>query len=162
MGKFGGMQEAKIGQGGVYFLEGRYTVRVVKVFMLDSRRSGDLFTIEAIILKSTCPQRPVGLKCSWQVKMGQDMALPNIKGFLAACAGADPSNDLEVRAAFTDQDGRDISEETAEMAVSDENPLAGIDLDLVVVTISTKEKKMPFSKHSWAPAKDGAGLPAKA
>lgn len=151
MAKFVGMKDAKVGAGGVYFLEGRYRVKLVRAFMLQSRKSGDLFTVEAMVVRSTCAQRPPGLKCSWQVKMGQDMALPNIKGFLAACNGADPSNDLEVQAAFTDANGQDVSEETAEMAVSDENPLAGIELDLEVVTIMTREKKLPFSKHTWMP-----------
>jgi hypothetical protein len=156
MGKFTGMKDAKVGQGGVYFLEGKYRVKVAKVFMLGSRKSGDLFTVEAVILASTNPQRPVGLKGTWQVKMGQDMSLPNIKGFLAACNGANPGNDKEVLDCFTDKAGNDVSEETAEMAVGDDNPLAGVEVDLTVVMITTKGKGLPFSKHEWSPVRGHA------
>lgn len=155
---FGGIGGAKIGQGGVYFLPGKYRVELAKVALINSRKREDMFVVETTIQESDVPERKPGTKCSYICNMKNDSALGNIKAFLAACAGADPDNEKEVEAAFTDKNGQDITEETAEMAVSDENPLAGTVLDLVCVNKQTRgspgNPPHDFTLHFWKPVKE--------
>lgn len=153
-GAFSGIGTAQIGMGGVYFKDGKYVVQVLRVFMLKSRNREDLFIVETVILWSTNLERPAGMKCSWVVNMKLDAALGNIKEFLAACNGADPRNESEVRLVFQDAQGRDTTEAMAELSVSPDNPLAGVQ---VCLDATTKEKKTKpgevFTLHTWSPYK---------
>ena len=143
MGLFTGIEDAQVGQGGVYFLEGKYLVEIVKVMTLNSRKKEDLFIVEAKILKSSNPERKVGITASWIVNLKHDAALGNIKGFVAAANGISPSDKEEV--------DRNVDEEAVEYACSEDNPLAGVQLDLECVQIKTREKR-DFTLHKWNPA----------
>lgn len=146
MGKFSGVGGAKVGGGGVYFLAGLYTVRVKKCFLMASRRREDLFIVETEILESNNEKRKVGMSCSWVVKMSQDAALGNIKGFVAAAMEVDPD------------DGNISDEEwesNCEAAVDDDNPLADVVVDLECVDITTRDGN-PFTLHKWSTHKEAA------
>ena len=142
MGSFTGIGEAKVGAGGVYFLEGTYQVEVLKVFTMRSRQKDDLFIVECRILESENEKRPAGTKASWVVSFKHDSALGNIKGFVAAANGIDPNDDERVTA--------EVTEEAVEMAVSDDNPLQGLTMGLVCTMVSTKAGN-PFTRHDWEP-----------
>lgn len=146
MGKFKGVSSAKVSAGGVYFLAGLYGVKVKRVHMITSRKKEDLFIVECVILTSNNDLRKPGTTCSWVVKMSQDAALGNIKGFMAAINGIDPNDD----GAIEEQIGDDL-EELCETAVSDDNPLEDENIDLEVVNIKTREGN-DFSLHKWKPA----------
>ena len=149
---FNGIGEATIGQGGTYFLDGHYSVELMRVFMLKTRDRKDLFIAECKILESDNEKRPVGSKASWCVNMGLDAALGNVKEFLAACYGADPRSPEQVKQAFTDQQGRDTTVATAEYSVSDANPMAGVKVRLEAFTKEKKTKKGEyFTVHVWSP-----------
>lgn len=143
MGKFSGVGGAKVGGGGVYFLQGKYTVEVIKCMLMNSRKREELFIVECKIIKSSEPKRPVDMKCSWVVKMSQDAALGNIKGFIAAAMEVDPDSDQ-----ISDSEWED----NCEAAVDDDNPLAGTIVDLECSDITTRAGD-PFTLHRWSTAK---------
>lgn len=145
MGYFGKMKEASMTGGGVYFLEGIYRVRLVKVHMYSGRKGDAFFIVEAEIIESNNPQRPVGMKCSQVIKMSQDAALGNIKAFLAAANGIDIDADGAMQVVQ-----EEITEEVAELAVHASNPLAGIELKLQCTQIKTQAGN-DFTRHDWRP-----------
>lgn len=140
MGQFSGIEQAQVGQGGVYFLEGLYKVEMLRVFTMRSRKGDDLFIAETKILESDQEERRVGTTCSWVVSMKQDAAMGNIKGFIAAANGIDPNDKDKVDA--------EVTEEAAEFVVSAENPLKGVTMGLECVPIKTRAGN-PFTLHKW-------------
>lgn len=159
-GFFKGVEESKVGLGGIYFLANRgpghtdkepnwlpalYTVEIVKLITMTSRKKDDLFILEAKILESDCAERKPGMTASWVVNLKQDAALGNIKGFIAAANGIDPGDESAVNEAVT--------EEVCELAVSEDQPLAGEKVRLECVMIKTREGK-PFTLHRWSPYKE--------
>lgn len=142
-GLFGGIGDAKIGMGGLYFLQGLYRVRIIRFFAMESRKKEDLVIAECEVLASDVAERKVGMKPSWVVNLKQDAALGNIKGFLAACLGLDPND--------TEAVNERITEDFCEEAVSEDNPLAGIEVNLEAVNIKTRENN-DFTLHKWSPA----------
>ena len=151
MGMFDGMENAQIGRGGYYYKDGNYIADVVKCYSQDTRKIGNMFIVESQIVWSNNPERKVGQVPSWCVVMDWDTALGHVKGFIAACNGADPSDDEAVKACFTDAQGRDISVLAAEYAVSPDNPLAGTRLELEVYSSPSKKTGKDFSAHKWKP-----------
>jgi len=147
MGLFAGINEAKVGQGGVYFLEGIYRVEVLKCFTMTSRKREDLFIVEAKVVESDNDDRKPGMRCSWIVNMKHDAALGNIKGFIAAMNGIHPSDEEQV--------DEEVTEEAVEYTVSDDNPLAGMLVDLEAVAITTRAGN-PFTLHKWSPVEEAA------
>lgn len=157
MGLFDGIGEATIGKGGFYFQDGRYVVDIVRCFAQQDRHRQSMFIVEAAIVWSNNAERRPGMVPSWVVMMKWDAALGHVKGFLAACNGADPRDEDAVKACFTDARGQDITEAVAEFSVSNENPLAGTRLDLEVVSVLKKGKTGSdprndyYSLHKWRP-----------
>lgn len=147
MSLFDGIEDAQVGQGGVYFLPGKYLVKVLKCITLKSRKREDLFIVECEILESDVPERKPGTKASWIVNFKQDAALGNIKGFIAAANGIDPGNE----SAVNEQVNMDI----CEYVVSDENPLAGTPVGLVCVNKKTRAGS-DFTLHMWEPTQEAA------
>lgn len=158
-GFFGGVEDAKVGSGGIYFLANKgpkftdgkkvdqftpalYEVEIKRVLTMTSRKKDDLFIVEAKIVNSDCPERKPGMTCSWVVNMKQDAALGNIKGFIAAANGIDPSDEAKTDEAVT--------EEVCDLAVGEDQPLAGLKVGLECVMIETK-KGDPFTLHRWMP-----------
>jgi hypothetical protein len=142
MGLFDGIENAPMGGNFVYFLPGKYRVKVIKCFTMRSRKRDDLFIVECEILASDCPDRKPGMQASWCVNFKHDAALGNIKQFIAACNSIDPADEVTVNA--------EVSEEVCDYTVSDDNPLAGIEVNLTAVNTKTKEKK-DFTIHDWTP-----------
>jgi hypothetical protein len=142
-GLFSGVKDAKVGQGGLYYLDGQYKVEIERVFTMKSRKREDLFIVETKILESSNAKRPEGMRPSWVVNLKQDAALGNIKGFVAAANGIDPADVEQVDA--------NVDEEACEFACSKENPLKGVVLNLECVTVKTREGG-DFTLHKWSPA----------
>ena len=140
------MRDAQVGQGGVYFLDGVYRVEIIKCTTIQSRKKEDLFIVECKVLESNNDQRKPGVKASWIVNLKHDAALGNIKGFIAAANGISPSLEEE-------KVNEEVGEEEVEFAVSKDNPLAGIIVDLEAITIQTRAKT-PFTLHKWEPAEE--------
>ena len=144
MGKlFSGFSEAKpVTGGGVYLNPGhRYRLEVQRVSFYDGR-NGEFLIHEFMIVESDDPTRPVGTGASWLVKYGTDMTFPNFRAFLAAANGIDPGDEAAIN--------REITDDVAELAVSESQPLRGSLIDVTVIEVQTK-KGTPFSKHVWKP-----------
>lgn len=150
MGLFEGIETAQIGKGGFYFKDGSYIVDIVQVITQKDRKGQAMFIVEAAIAWSDNNERRAGMVPSWVVKMSWDAALGHIKGFLAACNGVDPNDDVAVKTLFTDSQGRDITQATAEFVVSSDNPYAGVRVALEVTTVNTKSGG-EYSLHKWKP-----------
>lgn len=164
MSFFKGVEDARYGAGGVYFLANKgptfnkgetveewvpalYVVEIKQLITMTSRKKDDLFIVEALIIKSDCPERKVGMSCSWVVNLKQDAALGNIKGFIAAANGIEPTDEEKVNA--------EVTEEACTLAVSKDQPLAGIKLGLECTMIKTKAQKL-FTLHRWSPMDQAA------
>jgi hypothetical protein len=152
MGLFDGIEQAQVGQGGIYFLPGNYVVEVLKCITLRSRKREDLFIAECLIHESDNPERRPGVKASWYVNFKNDAALGNIKGFVAAANGIDPGNQGEV--------DKEVDAEVCEYVVSDQNPLAGTWLLLSCANTKTRSGA-DFTLHRWAPYAKAPAVTAK-
>lgn len=144
-GLFDNIREAKVSNSGVYFLPGLYRVKITECKMIESRKKVDMIVVEAMILESDVPTRKPGTKAAWVLNMTIDAAMGNFKGFLAAAMGQDPSDEEEV--------DKLVTKEAALRAISDENPLEGVELRLVCVNKVTKEGK-DFTLHQWSPVEE--------
>lgn len=133
---------AKINNGGVYFLPGTYEVSVCKAFLMTSRKGTPLIVVEAEVLSTDVPSRPVGTRASWVVNMTQDAAASNIKSFIAAAIGINPGDQNRV--------DEEVTPDFVEQAFSDDNPLEGVKLRLQCSTIKTKAGT-DFTRHMWSP-----------
>jgi hypothetical protein len=137
MGLFSGIGEVTVNGGGVYLLPGAtYEVRIAAVKTIAARGGWHGFVAEFEIVKSTHPDRPAGMMCSWMVKLDpayRQTALANIKGFVAAVTGMQPG---------------DIDEAGVEAVVAADNPLKGMRVKATVSEISKKNGE-PFTKVLW-------------
>lgn len=145
MGFFGSINNVDATAAGnrrPYFLEGTYRVRIVKSAAFNSRMGIPFFVVEAEILTSNNPERPAGMICAQVIKLSTDMGPINVKRFIAAANGIDP-NSAEAN--------EEVDEDVCEYAVSDEQPLAGIEMGLQCVVTKT-QKNADFTIHHWEPA----------
>lgn len=147
MGIFSGIGGAKVGIGGVYFEAGNYVVKIKAVKMVESRKKDDLYTVECDIKQSDNPKLKPGTMATYQASAKNDSFLGNVKGFLAACNGADPTSEAELAATFANPKD---AEDAAEYSVSPDNPLAGTWLNLNCVLKKTKLQS-DFTVHNWKP-----------
>lgn len=147
MGMFSGIGGAKVGIGGVYFEAGNYVVKLKAVKNVNSRKGVDLFTVENDVKESDNSKIRPGTMATWQTSSKNDSFLGNVKGFLTACNGGDPTNEADVAAAFPNDAE---SEAIAAMSVGPDNPLAGTWLNLNCVLKKTREGK-DFTVHNWSP-----------
>ncbi len=146
MGMFDAVGTADVTQAGnrlPYFLEGHYKVSVHKVKGQPDRNGNPFFVVEAEILESNNVERPPGTKCSWVCKMNNDMGPINVKKFIAAANGVDPST----------PEANEVTGEDCEYACSDEQPLTGTIMGLQCSMTTTKAGN-PFTIHNWEAAKD--------
>lgn len=145
MGLFDEIGSAKVNQGGVYFLPGIYRCEIVKVFTLKTRKREDVFIVECEIKESNNEERKPGGRASWVVNLKHDAALGNIKGFVAAANGIDPTNEAEVN--------EEVTAEAVELVCSDDNPLEGVEVMLEATNIKTRDNR-DFTLHQWTPVSE--------
>ena len=138
MGLFDGI-ENEVGFNRVYFEPGRYKVEIVKCESGVSRyKEIKFFAVEAKILASDNTKHPVGSKASWFVKLMKNTpALANVREFVGIA---------------TDTPMKEVDAAGVEMVVSEEQPLAGVVLNLVATKIKTKAQT-DFTIHQWELAK---------
>ena len=141
-GNMGSVDATAAGNRRPYFLEGTYKVRVVKAAAFNSRTGIPYFVAEAEILESNNPDRPAGMVCAQVIKLATDMGPINVKRFIAAANGIDPNSQAA---------NEEVNEDVCEYAVSDEQPLAGIEMGLQCVLTAT-QKGGDYTIHHWEPA----------
>lgn len=158
MGMFDSVASAEVTGGGVYFLPGKYRVRVAQVKAQRSQRSGkDFFVVECEILTSDNPERKAGSKASQVVDIGNVMGPVNIKAFVAAASGHAPDSEglnealIETWGALT---GTHLNvSQICERVVAADNPLEGVEINLECANIKTRGTGKDFTKHFWSPVK---------
>lgn len=133
MGMFDGVENAEGSDRNGFFLEGRYLARIVK-FKGGKRRNDNLPYVAADfdVVTSTNPEIKPGTRRSWWCGIKKDTpALANIRDFVAAASQVDP---------------KEVDNASCEMAVSEEQPLAGEFVEIICTNI-TKKNGDPFTKH---------------
>jgi len=160
---FKGTGEAKVSKSGNYFEEGRYKVKIKAVKALISQEDKTpYFIIETQVLESTCEKIKKDTERSQVIDMSKVMGQPNVKAFIAAVSGVDPSN--EEAAALTcahwkkKLGGMDLSfDNICELCVDEKtNILENVVMDLECYVRRNKNARPDgtfgvFTKHNWLP-----------
>jgi hypothetical protein len=158
------IKEAQVSKSGQYFKPGNYAVRIKACKLVKSQAgpAKTFFVIECEVRQSDNPDIPVGSERSQVIDMGKVMALPNIKQFMAAVSGIDPTcetvnEDVEafwqkelVRRELIDENDHVPFEDVCELVTDEKiNLLKDIEMKLECTNIQTKEKGQDFTKHNW-------------
>jgi hypothetical protein len=134
--------------GGKWFAgDASFIVRIEKVRTVQSRKKQDLVFIECTVCETSKPdENPVGSRASQCLNFSEHDAAPgNFKAFIAAANGLDPSIKTQL-----DSIPEREWEPLCDLAVSAENPLAGLYCGLETALVDTKAKTK-FTKHFWSP-----------
>ncbi len=134
MGRFAGVENAKVTEGGVYFLPGNYLVEILACKSGETRKKVPFFAVDTKIIESDNPSRPAGSNCSWFVGLDKDAALGNIRGFVAKAL----ESSIE-----------EVNEAVCEIVVGKDQPCAGKKMHINAVNILTKAGK-DFTKCNWS------------
>ena len=112
MGMFDGIEEVTSNQGGAWLKPGKHTFKIKALKQPEGLRAGNCFIAELEIVETSCEEYHEGQAVSWirNVTKHKEMALADIKAFLAAVAGCKEE---------------DIDSKGANAAVSDSQPFAG-------------------------------------
>jgi hypothetical protein len=153
MGKYDKIETAEVTKTGQYFKPGNYRVRILAVKDVTSRKDGKNYTIiETRVLQSNNVEIPVGSEKSHVIEMSNVMAFPNLKQFISAASGVDPThpdcNHL-VEEYWRQMSGTHLPfGKIVEEYIVRDNMLEGSDMDLECTEISKKDGD-PFTKHTW-------------
>jgi hypothetical protein len=172
MGRFAGLGGVQVNAKSIFFLDGLYRVKILEVLYKRTMK-GDTFIINTEVLESSRPERPPGCRVS-QVECCPKfpvIALQNFKQFVAAVLGiedsnayfaepkfvqvrhpADPSQLVTVLESAEQANDRFWSD-AFELLVSDEQPAAGLIMDLIARD-RHREGKTTITDHIWAPLRD--------
>lgn len=161
MGLFSAVAGAEVTGGGVYFLPGNYVVEVDCVKTVRSQKNGkDFWVVECTIIESDNEDRPPKSHASQVVEIAHIMGPINIKAFVAAASGIDPTDEEvneKLTAVWEDLTEQELSIEQICELICDEsdegNPLQGLRMMLECRNIKTKAKT-DFTKHFWSPMPD--------
>jgi len=141
------MKQARSTQGGLYFLPGNYTIQVLRCKMQESQVGGRQFFIaETKIVKSDNPELKVGSEPGWLVELPgkyPELSLGNIKAFLHAAF----SSLAEAEGDDAPEEG-DVDESFADLAVGEDNVLAGVFITAKAFQKKTK-KGADFTRIKW-------------
>lgn len=112
MGMFDGIEKVSSTQGGAWLEPGQHLFKITALKQPDNLRAGNCFIAELEVVETTNEGYNLGQSVSWirNVTKHKEMALADIKAFLAAVAGCDEN---------------EIDREGADAAVSDDQPFAG-------------------------------------
>ena len=142
MGMYNKMNKAKAsGDKKPRLPPGFFTTRIDVVKGVDGYEGDHFIVIEFEVLKTSTDEAETGKMYSQVIKWNQNMGPINVKRFLLCAGGYDPN----------DEDNEDkVDEDDLEFALSDEQPLKGLIMEVQVDLIETK-KNTEFSKHTWFP-----------
>jgi hypothetical protein len=158
-GWFDGIADATVQKTGQWFHPGKYRVRIKAVKQINGQKGDKFLVIETEVLESNNPEIQVGAEKSHVIKMGGTMALPNVKAFIAAVSGVDPTldnvNDLIEEYWFQNNPMgvRLALPQIVEEMVVKYNALEGVVMGLECVNITTQAGN-PFTKYIWEVRQD--------
>lgn len=151
---FDGIEQATVQKTGQWFHPGKYRVQIKAVKKVNGQKGDRYLVIETKVLESNNPEIQVGDEKSHVIKMGNVMALPNIKAFMGAVSGVDPtlenSNDLieEYWHRNNPMGVRYSLGKIVDELVVQHNALEGVEMELECVATTTQEGN-PFTKYNW-------------
>jgi len=161
---FSGIGKTKASMDANYVTPGHYVNRIDRVILKKNRTGSDIFIIEMTVLHALSVEETVmngktlssnreGLPCSQLISFagaGAEMALPNIKAFAQAVVeGFVEAQDQK------DAEGNDLQELVLASIVSDDQPLAGMMVEVTARSIRTK-KDTDYTKVSYVGEVDNA------
>ncbi|MFQ5339925.1 MAG: hypothetical protein ACE5F6_00105 [Anaerolineae bacterium] len=158
-GWFDEIGDATVQKTGTWLHPGKYRVKLKAVKKVKGQKGDNFLVIEMDVLASNNPEIQVGVEKSQVIKMGGPMSLPNIKGFIAAVSGVDPTldnvNDLIEEYWFKNnpQGVRLPLSRIVDELVVQYNALEGVVMNLECVSITTQSGN-PFTKHIWEVRQD--------
>lgn len=132
-----------------YFLPGKYRVRIDGVLVHKKLISGHLFIVETTVLESDNPDIQRGEQRNWAQPFEMVAAMPRIKCFVGAAHGFCPRRNLDALNQFVTQD-------VCDRAVSPDNPLRGVVMDLECHNKKSVRTGKDFTIHMWLPVKNAA------
>lgn len=144
---YGRAAQAEVSQGGSYFKEGTYKVRINRCLeKVSNKTRSDLAIIEAEVVESTNVAVPVGSVRSQVIDFSKPSAEGNLKGFCqAAVESMHKQGILDGNAPDEEVDGETMQ------AIMQNDIAVGTLMNLECVNITTKAGN-PFTKHNWSPA----------
>ena len=100
MGMFDGIEQVSSTGGGAYLLAGQHLFKINALKMPPNLRAGSCFIAELEVKESTNPEYQTGQSVSWirNITKHKEMALADVKAFLAAVAGC-AEEDIDSRGA---------------------------------------------------------------
>lgn len=135
MGMFDGIDKVSSSSGGAWLLPGKHRFMINALKSPEGLRNGQCFIAELSIVTSTNAAYVEGQSVSWirNVTKHREMALADIKGFLAAAANCDEAT---------------IGNAEAQEAVSEDQPFAGVTVDCEAFNRPTKSGG-EFTRTLW-------------
>lgn len=136
MGMFDGIEKVSSSQSGAWLLPGQHLLKIHALKNPDNLRSGRCFIAEMEVVESTNPEYTKGQSVSWirNVTKHKEMALADIKAFLAALAGCEET---------------EIDNKGADAAVSEKQPFAGALIKCEAFNKPTKDGGT-FTRTLWS------------
>lgn len=139
MGIFDGIEAVSSNQGGQFVFPGKHRFRIKALKSPPNLRNGNCFIAELQVVSSTHEDYIEGMAVSWvrNITKHKEMALADVKNFLAAVAGCREE---------------DIDQEGADAAVGEKQPFAGALVDCEAWNKPT-QKGENFTRTLWSTAK---------
>jgi hypothetical protein len=128
---------------------GKYVVQLIEVKFLHERSDDKSILVEFEVLESSNPATPVGLICAWYQKLtgkSKDVGPAVYKRFVTVCSGLDPNDPTS---------NAKVGEAELESAISEEQPLAGLVLDMEAIESTKKDENGdPYVNCQWSNARE--------
>lgn len=133
MGLFSGVGNAK-GNSVTYIGSGQYLMRIERCHIVETRKKKDLVAVDLTVIKILADgsAHKIGEEVNWGIQSDSDFFEREIKNFLVAVAGFDPSDMSEEQAAAE-------AERMCSEIFSAENPLGGVVVELHATDRVSKE-----------------------
>lgn len=136
MGMFDGIESVSSTQGGAWLQPGQHLFKILALKQPPNLRAGNCFIAELEVVETNNEDYSQGQSVSWirNVTKHKEMALADIKAFLAAVAGCQEE---------------EIDSKGADAAVSDAQPFAGHLVKCEAFNRATKDGGT-FTRTLWA------------
>jgi hypothetical protein len=165
---FSGMAGAQMNGKGRKLGDGKYRVTAKSLKLKKGGYYGDSFIFEYDVARSDNEEHPVGSARSYTVNLKSNQAFGDIKAVIfALIMGRDPSSLADTKrfaaehAEATDWFKAAIDPEAAKKMDVAENFVAGLEVDVEVQWVKTKENR-DFAVHRWSPVPEAATTDAAA
>lgn len=133
MSRYDGIEDASSSKVRRYLTPGKYVLEIEKVTDGTTRKGKDFFAVDLSVLESSSEDFAEGDSVSWFVTItGVDSAMGNIRSFLEAALCCD-----------------DVTGDTVEEALSEEQPLTGITLRAEALNVLTRAGN-DFTAVNWS------------